>query len=99
MTGVKRRVSCRELFKKFNILPLVSEFLLSLLSFIVDNLEKFETNPDIHCINTRYKHDLHMQNSNFTSYRKGVYCARIKLFGTLPVCIKSLNHGQFALKV
>jgi hypothetical protein len=27
----KRRVSCRELFKKFNILPLVSEFLLPLL--------------------------------------------------------------------
>jgi hypothetical protein len=28
MAGFKKRVSCRELFKKFNILPLVSEFLL-----------------------------------------------------------------------
>jgi hypothetical protein len=44
MAGVRRRVSCRELFKKFNILPLVSEFLLSLLPFIVDNMEKFQTN-------------------------------------------------------
>jgi hypothetical protein len=44
MAGVKRRVSCRKLFKKFNILPLVSEFQLSLLSFIVNNMEKFQTN-------------------------------------------------------
>jgi hypothetical protein len=35
MAATKRRVSFRELFKKFNILPLASEFLLSLLSFIV----------------------------------------------------------------
>jgi hypothetical protein len=38
--------SCRELCKKLNILPLVSEFLLSLLSFIADNKEKFQTNFD-----------------------------------------------------
>jgi hypothetical protein len=44
MAGAKRRASCRELFKKFNILPLASEFLLSILSFVVDNMEKFQTN-------------------------------------------------------
>jgi hypothetical protein len=53
MEGTKRRASCRELFKKFNILPLASEFLLSLLSFLVDNIEKFQTNSDIHSICTR----------------------------------------------
>jgi hypothetical protein len=42
MAGVKRRVSCRELFKKFNMLPLASAFLLSLLSFVADNMEKFK---------------------------------------------------------
>jgi hypothetical protein len=63
VAGVKRRVSCIELFKKFNILPLASEFLLPLLSFVVDNLEKFQTNSDIHNINTRHKHDLHQPAS------------------------------------
>jgi hypothetical protein len=29
MAGTTRRASCREMFKKFNILPLASEFLLS----------------------------------------------------------------------
>jgi hypothetical protein len=56
MTGTRRRASCRELFKKFNILPLACEFLLSLLSFVVDNLETFQTNSDIHNISTKYRY-------------------------------------------
>jgi hypothetical protein len=39
MAGTNRRAFNRELFKKFNILPLASEVLLSLLSFVVDNRE------------------------------------------------------------
>jgi hypothetical protein len=92
MAGVKRRVSCRELFRKFNILPLASEFLLSLLCFIVDNMEKFQTKSDIHSINTRHKHDLHQPTANLTSYQIGAYYAGKKLFSTLPDSIKSLNH-------
>jgi hypothetical protein len=60
MSGTKRRASCRELFKKFNILPLASEYLLSLSSFVVDNIEKFQTNLDIHNISTRYRYNLHV---------------------------------------
>jgi hypothetical protein len=57
MAGIKRRASFRELFKKINILPLASEFLLSLLSFVA-NTEKFQTNSDIHNISTRYRYNL-----------------------------------------
>jgi hypothetical protein len=92
MAGVKRIISCRELFKKFSILPLVSEFLLSLLSFVVNNMGKFQTNSDIHSINTGHKHDLHQPSANLTSYQKGAYYAGIKLFSTLPYSINSLNH-------
>jgi hypothetical protein len=35
MAGTKKGASCRELFKKFNILLLASKFLLSLLSSVV----------------------------------------------------------------
>jgi hypothetical protein len=72
MAGTKKRASCRELFKKFNILPLVSEFLLSLLSFVVDNTEKFQTNSDIHNISTRYRYNLHVPNTKLTKYKKGI---------------------------
>jgi hypothetical protein len=47
MAGVKSRVSCRKLFRKFNILPLASEFILCLL-FVVENLDKFKRNTDVH---------------------------------------------------
>jgi hypothetical protein len=51
MAGVKRRVSCRELFEIFSIHTLASEFLLTLLSFVVDDMEKSQTNSDIRSIN------------------------------------------------
>jgi hypothetical protein len=73
-------------------LPLVSEYLLSLLAFVVDNMQKFQTNSGIHSINTRHKHDLHQLSANLTSYQKGACYAGIKLFSTLPDKIKSLNH-------
>jgi hypothetical protein len=92
LAGTKRRASCRKLFKKFNILPLASEFLLSLLSFVVDNFETFQTNSDIRNISTRYKYNLHVPNTNLSKYQKGVYYSGIKLFNNLPPTIKSLNH-------
>jgi hypothetical protein len=92
MAGSKRRASYRELFKKFNILPLASKFLLSLLSFVVDNLETFQTNSDIHNISTRYRYNRHVPNINISKYQKGVYYSGIKLFNNIPPTIKSLNH-------
>jgi len=35
MEGCGNRVSCRGLFKKFKILPLKSQYMLSLLMFVV----------------------------------------------------------------
>jgi hypothetical protein len=93
MAGTKRSASCRELFNKFNFLPLASEFLLSLLSFVMDNIETFQTNSDNHNISTRYRYNLHVPNTNLSKYQKGVYYSGIKLFSNLPRAIKSLNHG------
>jgi hypothetical protein len=92
MAGTKRRASCRKLFKKFNILPLAGEFLLSLLSFVVDNTENFQTKPDIRNISTRYRYNLHVPKTNLSKYQKGVYYTGIKLLNNLPRTIKSLNH-------
>jgi hypothetical protein len=100
MAGVKRRVSCRELFKNLiHYTPLASEFLLSLLSFGVDNMEKFQTNSDIHNINTRHKYDLHQLSANLTSYQKGAYHAGIKLFNWFSDSIKSFNHDINVFKL
>jgi hypothetical protein len=74
-----KKTSCRELFKKFNILPLASEFLLSILSFIVYTIEKFQTNSVIQSTSTRYRYNLHVPNSNLSKYQKGVYYYGTKL--------------------
>jgi hypothetical protein len=37
MEGCGNRVSCRNLFKKLQILPLTSQYMLSLLMFVVQN--------------------------------------------------------------
>ena len=41
ITGSRPRDSCRELFKHLRILPLQSQYILSLLLFIVDKKESF----------------------------------------------------------
>jgi hypothetical protein len=92
MAATKRRASCRELFKKFNILPLASEFLLSLLPFVVNSMEIFHANSDIHNISTRYRYNLHVPNTDLSKYQKGVYYSGVKLFSKLPHYIKSLNN-------
>jgi hypothetical protein len=49
-----------ELVKKFNILSLAGEFLLFMLTFVVEITEKLETNS---LIITRHIHILHMSNA------------------------------------
>jgi hypothetical protein len=43
-----------EIIKGFTILLLTSEFLLLVLSFVVNNMEKLHTNSDIYDISTRH---------------------------------------------
>jgi hypothetical protein len=55
---IKWYITCRILFKKCNILPLASKFLLPLL-FVVDNMNNFQTNSDTHIQEKRY--NLHVR--------------------------------------
>ena len=52
--------SCRELFKELKILPLSSQYILSLLLFVVSNRDYFVSNGVYHNINTRQRNDLHL---------------------------------------
>ena len=52
--------SCRDLFKKLQILYFYSQYMYSLLMFIVKNGDLFKLNSDIHGLNTRYDKDFHL---------------------------------------
>lgn len=107
MAGVKVKVSCTELFKKFHILPLASKFLFSLLSFIADTVQ---TLSELR-INTRYKHDLNPLSTNLTSAPNDSYPERHSYTLIRPIlmlcpcmclclqsCLISLDFQNFTRK-
>jgi hypothetical protein len=98
MAAAKRRATCGELFTKFKILALASKFLLSLLSLLMDNMEKCQTNSDIHSISKRYGYNLHVSNTNLSKYKKGAYYSVVRLFNRLPPNINSLIHDTKIFK-
>ena len=82
------RESCCELFKKLNILPLHSQYILSLLLFVVKNKNMFKSNSVVHSVNTRHCSDLHLPSAHLTKVQKVVYHTEIKVFNCLPPRIK-----------
>jgi len=51
--GYKQRVSCRELFRRLNILPLATQYILLLMIFVVQNRNLFTLNSDHYEISAR----------------------------------------------
>jgi hypothetical protein len=91
--------SCRQLFKKLGILPLMSQYIFSLLLPIVNNKALFQINSKIHSINTRYNSDFHQPLINLTTCKNVIYYIGIKVFSYLRTHIKDLSHNvnQFRL--
>jgi hypothetical protein len=83
MAGCGNRVLCRNLFKKLQILPLTSQYMLSLLMFVVQNKNLFLTNNENHNLETRQRNNLYLPQANLTIYQKGAYHSGIKNFYTL----------------
>jgi len=67
---ISTRDSCHELFKNLEVLPFQSQYIFSLLLFVVKNRELFRSNSDAHNINTRYNSDLMFTHSKFNSTSK-----------------------------
>ena len=87
------------MFKKLNILPLHSQYILSLLLFVVKNNEEFISNSEVHSTNIRNKSDLYAPSTKLTKYQKAVYYSGINIFSHLPQNIKNLywNVKKFKL--
>ena len=81
--------SSRNLFKELNILPLMSQYILSLLAFVSNNKEQYFENSEIHNINTRHTSNLHLPRAHLNIYQRGVYYSGINIFNSLPQDIKT----------
>jgi hypothetical protein len=71
----------------------MSQYILSLLLFIVKNKAVFQLSSEVHSVNTRYKSNLHQPLLNLTTYKKRTYYISIKIFNNLPTDIKNLAHN------
>jgi hypothetical protein len=67
-----KKVSCRQLFRELDILPVQSQYILSIHLFVAKNKNQFISNSQVHKINTRQTSDLHIPIANLTTYQKCV---------------------------
>ena len=69
MEGCGNIVSCRNLFKKLQILPLTSQYMLSLSMFVVQNENIFLKNNENHNLDTRQRNNWYLPQANWTIYQ------------------------------
>ena len=96
--GRGNRESCRNLFKELNILPLMLQCILSLLTLVTNNREQYFANFEIHNINTRHTSNLHLPRAHLNIYQKGDYYSGINIFISLPRGIKTLIDNPRTFK-
>jgi len=97
--GYGYRESCRELFKELKTLTLSSQYICSLLLFVVNNRDYFVSNGVYHNINTRQKNDLYLPQVSLAMYQKGVYYLGTKIFNYLPKAIKDISSKPKKFKI
>jgi hypothetical protein len=99
MLGCGNRISCRNIFKELEILPLASQYIFSLSVFVLQNKTLFPPNFDSHTIETRQRQNLFLPQANLTIYQKGVHYAGITIFNNLPIEIKNTSNNLKKFKV
>jgi hypothetical protein len=100
--GCGYRDSCREHFRDMNILPLRSQYIYSLMMFVIKNREIFNTNSDCYEIDTRQNMNIHMYQVNLAKYGNGVYHMAARIYNGLPnelkIIVNNPNKFKASLK-
>ena len=91
MTGHGNRSSCRDIFRQ------KSQYIFSILLFVLKNRNFFVTNYDRHNVQTR--HSNLYPASSLTLYQNGVYYTGIKIVNKLPPELKELIQTSKILRV
>ena len=78
--NLSKNASCQQPFKELNILPVPSQYILSVLLFLTKNKHQFMTKSQMHKITTWQTFDLYITTVNMTIYQKGVYYQGIKIY-------------------
>jgi len=90
MAGAQPITSYRMLFKQLEIVPVWHQYILSLINFIINNQEIFQTSI---CT-----HHLHRPNANLLCFLKSTFYAGIKVFKSLPPSVTILKNDKAQFK-
>jgi hypothetical protein len=99
---VKSRELCRVvLLTNFllKILPFQSQYIYSLLCFVVNNIDQYQFISEVHKRNMRQGSNLYHPSAPLSLYQKGTNYMGIKLFNSLTPQLKHLysDHKCFKL--
>jgi len=79
-------------------MPLPSQYIFSLLLFVVTNKKLFLLNSQIHNIHTRHSDNLHLPQTCLTLVQKGVAYSGCKIYNHLPLHIKNISNNVLLFK-
>ena len=92
MCNVSKRKSCRDLFKKLNILTMPSVYIMETLLHIKMNKERLKQNLATHEDETRYRSDFQTQFCRTNILKKSVTNMVAKLYNKLPNYTKNVEN-------
>jgi hypothetical protein len=101
MTGSPTRTTCKMLFQKLKILTLISQYILSLMRFLLSNLNIFTFNSSEHNINTRLRLKLHKPLVRLKMYQWSSCYNCINICNKLPDDLANLmlNKKRFLSQI
>ena len=68
------------------------------MNVIINNHAIFQTNSSVNNINTRNQHHLLRRDANQSCFQKSTFCARIKIFNSLPPSVAILKNDKAKFK-
>ena len=91
--------SCRNIFKKLDILPVSCQYILSLIVFVVDNQKNFQTNLSVPGLDTRINNLSYSLVANLSCFQRCVSNSSVKIVNVLPNNIKNLRNDRVQFKI
>ena len=93
MIGCNSRVSCRNLLKRLENLPILSQYILSLMHFEVKNKIFFILNSENYTKSTSQFNNFYQPINNLTIYQRRVHYMGIKIFNSLSPYTKVISNN------
>jgi hypothetical protein len=95
MLVLRQRTSCREKFNKLQILTVPSLYIHEMMTFVIKNPDKYQTNVSVHSGDMRQNH-LHLQSVRLYSFQNDVYYSSIRIFNKLSPYFVQLRGNAMA---